>query len=291
MGKAAHKYGIEVYTYCIMGNHYHLLLGIPVGMLSKAMHTIQSSYGSYLRRQREWIGHVFAGRYKSLCVEKEEYLLELSRYIHLNPVRAGIARKPEEYRWSSYRFYAGKEKRPQWLSMEWLLQEYGRTYGTAQRKYRPFVEAGIESSPGFPADRVVGQAVLGSEEFIGQVVEGIGKGREIGEVISKRHYTKAHDLQKLYEAVCGYYRERELAKGREGGRSRDMFVYLAKQYTTALNREIGQKAGGITFSAVAQRYSRIVKKLTQNAKEMEKWEQEATGILSRNNRPDPYDPP
>lgn len=129
--KAVEKYGIELYAYCIMGNHYHLLIGMPDGTLSKAMHAVQSSYGAYLQREREWIGHVFAGRYKSLCLEKEGYLLELSRYIHLNPVRAMIVKKPEEYTWSSYRSYAGKEEKPKWLNVGWLLEEYGKSLATA----------------------------------------------------------------------------------------------------------------------------------------------------------------
>jgi putative transposase len=87
---AVEKYKIDLYAFCIMGNHYHLLLTAPQGELGKAMHYIGSAYGSFLRRQKGWVGHVFAGRYKSLCVEKEGYLLELSRYIHLNPVRAGL---------------------------------------------------------------------------------------------------------------------------------------------------------------------------------------------------------
>jgi len=279
--KAAQRFGIEVYCYCIMGNHYHLLIGVPLGMLSRVLHVIQSSFGSYLRREQKWIGHVFAGRYKSLCVEKQGYLLELSRYIHLNPVRAGIVKKPEEYSWSSYRFYAGKEKRPEWLKMEWLLQEYGKTLRIAQREYREFIEAGIKSSVSFPVDRVVGQAVLGRKEFIREVVKGIRTGKELKEVTSKRFFSKADNLDELYRAVCRHYQISEIVKGSEGGRSRDMFVYLAKRQTAALNSEIGQKAGGITFSAVAHRYSRTVRKMDQDGEALRQWEKEAEDILSR----------
>lgn len=81
------------------------------------------------------------------------------------------------------------------------------------------------------------------------------------ETTSRRHYTKALDLQEFYEVTCKHYGKMDLTKGQQGGRSRDMFVYLAKKHTTALNREVGRKAGGITFSAVAQRYARIVKEL------------------------------
>lgn len=279
--QAAVKYGIEAYAYCIMGNHYHLLMGVPLGLLSKVMHMIQSSFGSYMTRERKWIGHVFAGRYKSLCVEKEEYLLELSRYIHLNPVRAGLVKSPGEYAWSSYRYYAGMEKKPEWIHMEWLLQEYGTTYTIAQRKYREFIGAGIITSALFPSDRVVGQAVLGTKKFIGKVVKGMTKGTELKDVTSKRFYSKGIDLDDLYRAVCRYYRIKEIVKGRKGGCSRDMFVYLAKRQTAAMNAEIGQRAGGITFTAVAQRYARTVQKLTQDGKAMKQWEKEVVDILSR----------
>ena len=185
LSRAAERYGTEVYAYCIMGNHYHLLVGAPLGMLSEVMHMIQSSFGSHMRRNRKWIGHVFAGRYKSLCVEKEGYLLELSRYIHLNPVRAGITKMPEEYNWSSYRYYMGEKRKPEWLKMEWLLQEYGKTYTAAQRKYRDFVEAGMRTAAVFPADQIIGQALLGRKGFVEEVVKGIGTGKELKLTIRK----------------------------------------------------------------------------------------------------------
>ncbi len=215
------------------------------------------------------------------ALKNKDILLELSRYIHLNPVRAGIVKKPQEYSWSSYRFYAGKEKRPEWLKMEWLLQEYGKTLRIAQREYRAFIEGGIKSSVSFPVDRVVGQAVLGRKEFIREVVKGIRTGKELKEVTSKRFFSKAVNLDDLYRAVCRHYQVSEIAKGSEGGRSRDMFVYLAKRQTAALNSEIGQKAGGITFSAVAHRYSRTVRKMEQDREALRQWEKEAEDILSR----------
>lgn len=277
----AERYAIELYAYCIMGNHYHLLIGVPVGMLSRVMHTIQSAYGSYLRREKGWIGHVFAGRYKSLCVEKEGYLLELSRYIHLNPVRAGIAKKPEEYQWSSYQYYAGKDNKPEWLHMEWLLQEYGKTYKTAWKNYREFVEAATGSSMSFPIEGIVGQAVLGRQEFVEKVVAGIGTDKHLKDIISKRFFIKAVSLDKLHQAVCQYYRVEDIAKGRAGGRVRDMFVYLAKRETAAQNSEIGQMAGGITYSAVTQRNIRTIRQLEQDAHAMEEWNKDAKTIMSK----------
>ena len=278
--KAAERYGIVLYAYCIMGNHYHLLVGVPFGMLSKVMHAVQSSYGSYLQRERGWIGHVFAGRYKSLCVEKEGYLLELSRYIHLNPVKAGIVKKPEEYLWTSYRCYMGEEKKPEWLTVEWLLQEYGKSFATARRKYREFVEAGIDSPPFFPAERIAGQAILGSKEFIEKVTRGIRKEGNLGDVTAGHLYRRTIALAELYREVCRFYRLKGIAKGKSGGQGRDMFIYLAKRETGAMNREIGEMAGGISFSAVTHQYARTLKRLEGDRKAMKEWTREAEEILS-----------
>ncbi len=279
--KAVEKYGIELYAYCIMGNHYHLLMGTPYGLLSKVMHTVQSSYGSYQQRERGWIGHVFAGRYKSLCVEKAGYILELSRYIHLNPVRAKIVKDPEEYCWSSYRLYVGKDKRPNWVNTEWLLEEYGKTRQAAQRKYRKFVEAGISNPSPFPTEKVAGQAILGSKDFVEKVRSDIGQERQMSDVTAKKLYCARVGVEELYRAVCRYYGVEGLAKGKRGGRSRDMFIYLSKKVTSATNRDIGGMVGKISFSAVSHQYLRRMKELEKDRHAMKGWAEEAATIMSK----------
>ncbi|MEW6585020.1 MAG: transposase [Nitrospirota bacterium] len=279
--RVVEKYGIELYAYCIMGNHYHLLMGTPHGTLSKVMHIVQSSYGSYQQRERGWIGHVFAGRYKSLCVEKEGYLLELSRYIHLNPVRAKIVKEPEEYLWSSYRFYVGKDKRPKWLNTDWLLEEYGKTYTAAQREYRKFVQAGIGTLSSFPAGQVAGQAILGSKDFVEKVTSEIGQEKQFGDVTAKKLYRGQIGLEDLHRAVCRFYGVEGLTKGKRGGRSRDMFVYLSKTKTSATNGEIGEMAGKISFSAVSKQYLSRLRKLKENSWGMKEWDEEAAMLMSK----------
>jgi chromosomal replication initiation ATPase DnaA len=109
----------------------------------------------------------------------------------------------------------------------------------------------------------------------------IKSGRELKDVTSKRFYRKKVELDALYRAVCVYYKIPEIVRGREGGRGRDMFVYLAKRETAALNDEIGQKAGGITYSAVAQKYVRMNRRLEGAEKVREQWDAEAKAIMSR----------
>ena len=99
------RYGVLIHAYVLMTNHYHLLLETPRGNLSAALHDLNTAYTNYFNRRHDRVGHLFQGRYRSILVDKDNYLLELSRYIHLNPVRARMVKRPDAYRWSSYSSY------------------------------------------------------------------------------------------------------------------------------------------------------------------------------------------
>src|SRR6266581_1819550 len=142
---ATERYGAVIHAYCLMSNHYHLLLETPAGNLSQIMGHINGAYTTYFNIKRKRSGHLFQGRFKAILVEADEYAAELSRYIHLNPVRAGITAKPEEYRWSSYRVYIGENKATDWLKTEFILGYFGGKAPAAQKKYREFVEDIVDS--------------------------------------------------------------------------------------------------------------------------------------------------
>ena len=279
---AVEKYKIDLYAYCIMGNHYHLLLTTPYGQLKKAMHYIGSAYGSFLRRQKGWIGHVFAGRYKSLCVEKEGYLLELSRYIHLNPVRAGLAEKPEGYKWSSYLYYIWNKKAPESLNTKWLLEEYGKNREAAFIKYKGFVEAAIENPSQYPKEDITGQAIMGSKAFIKKIIKGMKSGMKCEEITAKRRFESAVDLEELKDAICRYYKVKALINLHipEERHGRLMFIFLSKKETSAFNREIAEIAGGISPSGVTHQYKRIIEKFDEDRNFLKEWEIEANTIMS-----------
>src|SRR4030042_1953782 len=118
------KYRIEIDAYCVLGTHYHMLIQTPEPNLADFMHYIGSSYGSYLAKN-DWRGHIFWGRYNSILVDHEEYLMSLSRYIHFNPIEAGIVELPEQYRWSSYVYYLNGAQSPSWLSTTWIVDLFG----------------------------------------------------------------------------------------------------------------------------------------------------------------------
>ena len=133
------RYKAVIHVYCLMKNHYHLLLETPRGNLSQIMRHINGAYTTYFNTKRKRTGHLFQGRYKAILVDADEYIGELSRYIHLNPVRAGIVSKPEEYYWSSYQCYIGKKKTPGWLKTDFILGYFGDKTKTARGKYDWFI--------------------------------------------------------------------------------------------------------------------------------------------------------
>jgi REP element-mobilizing transposase RayT len=138
--ESAHvKYGAIIHVYCLMDNHYHLLLETPRGNLSQILHHINGAYTTYFNVKRQRSGHLFQGRYRAILVEKDAYCEELSRYVHLNPVRAGMVKDPRRYRWSSYSQYIGL-KNASWLETGSILGYFDSQERRAQKKYREYVE-------------------------------------------------------------------------------------------------------------------------------------------------------
>lgn len=125
-----------------MGNHIHLALQVSVEPLSKIMQNLSFRYTRWINKQQQRTGHLFQGRYKAILVDAQSYLLELVRYIHLNPVRAGLVEDPREYRWSGHRAYLGEEPIP-WLTTEWVLGQFGKRIAMARRRYGQFIEQGL----------------------------------------------------------------------------------------------------------------------------------------------------
>jgi REP element-mobilizing transposase RayT len=152
------------HAYCLMTNHYHLLMQTPEVNISQIMKQINSIYTQRFNREHRRMGHLFQGRFKSIIVDKGAYLLELCRYIVLNPVRAGMVEDPGRYRWSSFKATAGMIKTPDFLSTNWILSQFAKTRPEAQALYRRFVRAGIKEAS--PWSALKGQCLLGGKEWI-----------------------------------------------------------------------------------------------------------------------------
>jgi REP element-mobilizing transposase RayT len=169
------------HAYCLMGNHYHLLVETPEANLSRGMRSVNGEYTQAFNRRHRRRGHVFQGRFKAVLVEKETHLLELCRYVVLNPVRARGMRvgSPEAWPWSSYRATAGLEGSPGFLSTDWILSRFGGTGEVARRRYARFVAQGrgVRSV----LSEASGGLILGGGEFVDRVTAHLNEKRSIRE--------------------------------------------------------------------------------------------------------------
>jgi hypothetical protein len=139
------------------------------GNLSQIMQHINGAYTTYFNVKHQRSGHLFQGRYKAILVDVDEHAKELSRYIHLNPVRAGLVDKPEAYDWSSYMYFIGQKRAPEWLVTDFIFSYFGKKVSDAQRAYRKFVDAMIGQKYRSPLNDVVNSTILGCVDFVSEI--------------------------------------------------------------------------------------------------------------------------
>jgi hypothetical protein len=195
------------------------------------------------------VGHLFQGRYKGIVVEADEYAKELSRYIHLNPVRAGAVVSPADYQWSSYAEYIGKRNPPAWLARNFILAYFGSKETKAQRRYQDFVEAGMENSTN-PLSEVVGSLLLGSESFIQAIRENYLEARKADRDLPAVRRCEARTTPEDIEQVV------DRAFRKDPRMARKVKLYLYHSYTAQNLKEIGVRFG-IGESGVSQASRRM----------------------------------
>ncbi len=180
LSRVCERYNWRVHAYCLMDNHYHILLETADGNLSKGMRHLNGVYTQYFNRQHNRVGHVYQGRYKAILVEKDSYLLELSRYVVLNPIRAGMIKNMDEWHWSSYLVTIGKLQPPDWLEVDWLLGQFGLQRNRARRRYIDFVRKGIGLPPVW--NNLRHQIYMGSDEFIDKHQDLISQKQDLDDI-------------------------------------------------------------------------------------------------------------
>ncbi len=247
------RYKANIHVYCLMSNHYHLFLSTPDGNLSQIMRHINGGYTTYYNKRHNRAGHLFQGRYKAILVDADPYAGELSRYIHLNPVRAGIAGEPEKYPWSSYAAYIGKEVPPGWLTTAWLLRYFGKKTAETRKAYRFFVEAAMGVTEN-PLKAATAGLILGRAEFVEEIRERYLGGKKQGrDIPALRELTKASIGRIIEEAGKELRDKPELA--------RKAAIYLIHRYSGRSLREIGERfaIGESAVSQASRRFESVLK--------------------------------
>lgn len=236
------QHNLLCHAYCLMGNHYHLLLETPDANLSKAMRDINGNYTQMFNKRHDRSGHVLQGRYKAYLIEKEIYLLEVVRYIVNNPVVARMVQDPKHWKWSSYRSTVGLSRRPKWLETDFTMSLFSNDTSDAQRKYEIFVRTG--SNRESPYEDVKGDIILGSPQFIDWIWETQTNGSEgMKETPRSQRVVGRPALEDIFE--------RDMTK-----EERDKAMYFARVRCGYLTTEIAEHVG-IDRSTVGKICKRI----------------------------------
>jgi len=169
LAQVCQRFNWVVHAYCQMTNHYHLLVETIDGNLSKGMRQLNGVYTQHVNQRHSQVGHLFQGRYKAILVQKEGHLLELSRYVVLNPLRARMVKTLDDWPWSSYQSTIGQADVPQWLDADWLLNQFGSQRIRARQRYQQFVMEGKGLPSPLKATRH--QLILGDDKFVDRIRE------------------------------------------------------------------------------------------------------------------------
>jgi putative transposase len=226
------------HAYCLMDNHYHLLIETNTSSLSKGMKHLNGTYTPFFNRSHKRVGHVYQGRFKGILVEKESYLLELSRYIVLNPVRARMVRTAKDWQWSSYRATAGISVAHSCLTTDWLLACFCKQRKRAQRAYREFIQQG-KNQPS-PWENLKNQIYLGSSEFVEEMQCKLEPDHSLNDIPKKQKQAAIKPL--------GYYQQRYSSRSEAMAKA-----YLAGHYTL---KEVGQHFG-VSYATVSRAIKEI----------------------------------
>ena len=197
LAEGFHRFNHQIHGYCWMPNHVHMVVEVSDIPLSKIIQNLSFRYTRWINKRNNRLGHLFQGRYKAILIDTDNYLLELIRYIHLNPVRSNLVQSPSDYQWSGHKAYLGTTK-TDWLSVDWVLSRLGKKKQVARKEYQQFVSRGIgeEYRKEFHTGNQGGVA-LADEEFVIRLPE-FGK--------SKRHIDKPPmEIDELSDKVCAFF--------------------------------------------------------------------------------------
>lgn len=266
--RSSEIYQVSVAAFVLMKDHFHLLVRTPKANLDDFMRHFNISYTSAFNRRHGRTGSLYRGRYKSFLVDAAGYLPEVSRYIHLDPVRMMKRRSPEErkryireYEWSSYPDYIGGKGRYPFLAVGDVLDAFHADRRTARRSYRSFVEKALASSLPNPLEKGRGHCIVGEEDFIEKAR------RSLAHAKGRRRLTGQGRPQRIIRLVSSLYgmTGRELLDRKNPGEARQVLMELLYRYGGMNGREIGQMLG-IDYSTVSVSRKRLSDRMTDDEK-------------------------
>jgi len=274
--RSSEIYQVNVAAFVLMRNHFHLLVRTPMANISDFMRHFNISYTSAFNRRHNRMGHLYQGRYKSFLVDADSYLLEVSRYIHLNPVRVMNKDLPEErkryirkYAWSSYPDYIDGKGRYPFLAVGDVLDVFHADRRTAQSSYRSFVEKALAASLANPLEKGKAHGIVGEKDFLQKVKISLipAQGNQGREVPQARRLTRQTQPQRIIHVVSSLYgmTEEEILNRKNRGEARQVLMELLYRYGGMNGREIGEMLG-VDYSTVSISRKRLSDKMEHDRK-------------------------
>jgi REP element-mobilizing transposase RayT len=229
------RYNWICHAYCLMNNHYHLLIETPDGNLSKGMRQLNGVYTQTFNIRHKRVGHLFQGRYKSIVIQKESHFLEVCRYVVLNPVRAKIVESPARWYWSSYKATAGTGKSHPCTSVDWILLQFAEDRRIAGKRYKEFVKAGIGEKSIWKEVR--GQSLLGTDDFVDSLLGVIKGHEEIQEIPRIQRFLSRPGLEEVFSGILPDNKSMKIKAVREavlehGYSQKEVADYMGVHYCT-----------------------------------------------------------
>ena len=250
---------VKVAAYCLMSNHYHLLLQTPDANISRSMRHLNGVYTQRYNKRHSCDGQLFRGRYKSIVVESDSYALELVRYIHRNPLEAGLVDNLQKYQWSTHKIYLSDAKKWAWLHKDYILKIFSKSKPESIRLYKQFI---LKETPE-EINKIFGRrnlpAVLGSKTFVDWIKDNFFNLKEFEEIPETKKL--APDIDKIKYAVCKTYNIKETALyvSRRGyfNEPRNVAVYLIRQLRNDTLKQVGEQFGIEKYSTVRSIVERV----------------------------------
>ena len=249
-------YGAVMHAYVLMNNHYHIILETPRANLTKVIHYLNASYAAYFNTKRKRVGPLYQSRYKAILVQQDEYLHHLSRYIHLNPVRANIAKNPAEYPWSSYKYFVSNTTPPRWLNTAFILSMFDKVTSKARKPYKEFVLDAIGKEKKIIEQNTIKGFILGNDDFAENIINAFVIGEQDSEIpiINELKRRKEPSLEQIKTLV-----EENIKNDRR--LQRRVSLYLSRKHTQKTLNDIAVFYSKIKDTGVSQAFRR-----TENAR-------------------------
>jgi putative transposase len=267
LAEANELFGIEIHGYCLMDNHYHLLIKTPRGNLSRAMQHINGIYTQRYNRLIKKDGPLFRGRYKAILIEKNDYLLQVSRYIHLNPVVANMVPSPDGYFWSSYQDYIGNRAKPNWLQINEILamlqhEEHSDTY-------RRFVEEGVDDETKIFYEKSQAPVIFGTKTFKGKCLDQLEEEKIKASMTDYKRTREIPSAEQIDQVVAKHFNldQIKLYKSHRGKKNkpREIAIYGCRMWRSENVSILAQRYGCHSHTNISNIVSKIKKCMGRNS--------------------------